>query len=799
MASQAVSFRISSALKTIIGKELITDEFIAIFELVKNSFDAHARRVDITFEGLESDSPKIVIQDDGDGMDEGDIRGKWLFVAYSTKQLQEADYRDKIQSARIFAGAKGIGRFSCDRLGGMLSIYTRKRGDGNQNHVLTVNWNHFERDPEKEFQRIPAKYARYSQIPYKLSHGTVLEITDLRPPLWDREKFQALRGKLERLVNPNQENDSKNFSIYLHVPQQMERDREDNERHPEEPWRVVNGRIHNFLFEELGLRTTQIDVLIGEDARTIRTRLEDRGTLIYDITEKNIFIDPLLHSIRAHLFFLNRAAKLQFSKQMGLRTHDYGSVFLYKNGFRIHPFGDPGQDSLGIDSRKQQGFFRFLGTRDLSGRVEINGTNPEFKEASSRDGGLIQSRGLIQLREFIWDFALKRLEAFVIGLQKFSEHGDLPDPKELSKGEIKQTIFDIVVKLTKSTDILSLDYDPKFLNILENRSAESVAAMLSSLKRIAVEQDSRTLNKEVDRAEKHLRKLSSAKVEAEAEATREREKTKRAEKEAEDAQRKAQEAEEIARKANQAETEARNEQKQLSSQNLFLKSVISRDLDHVVSLHHSVGIAATTIENHVNNLLTKLREGRPVTPEAIEAALDRISYVAKRIAAITRFATRANFTHDSEEIPDGDLLGYIREYLLNVYEGVVVNPDGKRIPIHFVQPNEAKFICSFAPIEVCIIFDNLISNARKTKHKVSAISVEVVECTTDRLAIKFRDDGVGVPKRNQSRLFEIGFTTTDGSGLGLYHVRQILSEMNGSISLQNSDPSGTEFLIEFKK
>lgn len=798
MTTENVSFRISSALKTIIGKELITDEFIAIFELVKNSFDAHASRVDITFSGLDSNSPKIIIQDDGDGMSESDIRGKWLFVAYSAKQLQGESYRDKINNSRVFAGAKGIGRFSCDRLGRMLTLYTRARNEA-ASHMLTVDWNRFEANPEEEFRRIPAKYSRPEHIPYKLQRGTVLEITGLRPPAWDRSKFQALKGKLERLVNPNQENDSRNFAIYLHVPEQIAKDHEEKQSHPTEPWRVVNGRIRNFIFEELGLRTTQIKVFVGDSGKIIRTRLEDRGTLIYEITEKNPFTSPLLHSINAHLFFLNRAAKLQFTKQMGLRTHDYGSVFLYKNGFRIHPFGDPGEDSLGIDARKQQGFFRFLGTRDLSGRVEINGAQPEFKEASSRDGGLIQGKAVAQLQEFFWEFALKRLEAFVIGLQKFSEQGDLPDLKELSRGEVKQTIFDIVIKLTKSKSILSLDYDPQFLNILENRSAESVAAMLANIKRIAAEQNNPSLNKEAVKAEKHLRTLSSAKAEAEAEAARERQRARKAEAAAAVAQKKAQEAEDVARRAKKSENEAREDHKQVSSQNLFLKSVLSKDLDQVVKLHHSVGIAATTIENHVNNLLTKIREGRPLTPEAISVALDRISYVAKRIAAITRFATRANFAYDSEEIDGGDLLAYIREYLLNIYEGMVVNPDGKNIPIQFKQPHLAKFECNFAPIEICIVFDNLISNARKTKHKVSEIVVEVLECGPKRLSIAFRDNGVGIPRRNIPRLFEIGFTTTDGSGLGLYHVRQVLGEMGGSISLKEDGRPGTNFILEFNK
>ena len=80
-----VTFKISSALKNIIGKELITDDFIAVYELVKNAFDANAREVEIIFEGLKTVSPRIIIKDNGDGMDEDDLRNKWLFVAYSAK------------------------------------------------------------------------------------------------------------------------------------------------------------------------------------------------------------------------------------------------------------------------------------------------------------------------------------------------------------------------------------------------------------------------------------------------------------------------------------------------------------------------------------------------------------------------------------------------------------------------------------------------------------------------------------------------------------------------------------------
>ena len=80
-------FKISSNLKNIIGRELITNKIIAIFELVKNSYDAGATRVDITFENIYSDAPSIRIVDNGSGMSKDDLENKWLFVAYSEKKI----------------------------------------------------------------------------------------------------------------------------------------------------------------------------------------------------------------------------------------------------------------------------------------------------------------------------------------------------------------------------------------------------------------------------------------------------------------------------------------------------------------------------------------------------------------------------------------------------------------------------------------------------------------------------------------------------------------------------------------
>lgn len=110
---EKLSFKISSGLKNIIGRELITDKIIAIFELVKNSYDAGAKRVDISFNDIYSDNASIMISDDGIGMSKNDIVNKWLFVAYSEKKsVRNNSYIDSINEKRTYAGAKGIGRFS---------------------------------------------------------------------------------------------------------------------------------------------------------------------------------------------------------------------------------------------------------------------------------------------------------------------------------------------------------------------------------------------------------------------------------------------------------------------------------------------------------------------------------------------------------------------------------------------------------------------------------------------------------------------------------------------------------------
>jgi len=248
-----LQFRISAALKNIIGSDLISDDYIAIFELVKNAYDAHASRVEILFDQINTPNAKIVIKDNGKGMNYDDLINKWLFVAYSAKkegtEEESYNYRDRIKVKRAYAGAKGIGRFSCDRLGGTLYLETIKDEESAKVETLLTDWDKFEEDIKEEFINISVLHETIDKSNYGLEHGTVLEITNLKSE-WSRDKFLKLKGDLAKLINPNTQPENDRFEIELIVPDEQ---REDKKR--SEYGEIVNGKIQNLIFKTLDLKT----------------------------------------------------------------------------------------------------------------------------------------------------------------------------------------------------------------------------------------------------------------------------------------------------------------------------------------------------------------------------------------------------------------------------------------------------------------------------------------------------------------------------------------------------------------
>ena len=206
MADHLHSFRANIRLKDIIGQGLITNSNIAIIELIKNAKDADSKSVLLQFQAANTISSvsRIVIQDDGTGMSLDDLVSKWLTIAFSGKR------NSRKKGEGNYAGDKGIGRFSCDRLGKKLSLYTRT-SEGKLVYLL-INWEEFEiDDPEKDISFVKFApthvsddhFTQKTSLP-RFDHGTCLVIEDLRQA-WGKSEIEKLRQELERfIIDPSQ-------------------------------------------------------------------------------------------------------------------------------------------------------------------------------------------------------------------------------------------------------------------------------------------------------------------------------------------------------------------------------------------------------------------------------------------------------------------------------------------------------------------------------------------------------------------------------------------------------------------
>ena len=848
---EQMQFKVSSALKDLVGKDLITNDNVAIFELVKNSYDAYATKVEIKFSDNE-----IVIADNGKGMSFNDLKNKWLFVGYSAKKdgtedaesdIKQKSYRDKIK--RHYAGAKGIGRFSCDRLGKHLSLMTKSE-DSQTIETIIVNWTDFEVDQKKEFAQINVEHISQEKsspiFPLNSETGTILKISDLNDEKlpWNRKRLLDLKRSLEKLINPLSE--TNDFVIEIICEKEIDEDKRvrENNGHDRD---IVNGILKNSISEILKLKTTQIDVRLEHSY--IYTTISDRGIDIYRIRESNTEFTRL-KDVRINLYFLNRSAKNNFTRLMGIEPVNYGSIFLFRNGFRIMPFGNTGDDSWGLDYRAQQGHSRFLGTRDLFGRVDVLTDNiNELKEVSSRDGGLIEtqtSKQLFALFEtahrrleryvsgVLWGEAFLRKEYFVNeaeGLRKRKElleiDKDEENPSYVLSSSIGSKIdfIQLIKTLTKDKNIEILYYNTDLANIVSSsNSIDSIKPQfLKDLEKIAEETNDSSLLASVDTAKHRIAELTRQKEKAERKTAEAKllqreaeEKALKAEQERQMAEERAKVEEERRRQAELNRLRAENEkvkaenarliaekkakeeevkrkqaekEKQLESLKVeFYKKVSNPDTDALI---HHVKNNNSRINGKVDELISLVDKGELGNENRylIIKSLSNIKQLSQKVLVATDLILSCDLAKsDSQKI---NLPLFIQGYLEKEVKSIV--------KCHFLSDIDL-FAVYGSKLDLALLIDNFIKNSEDWHAK------NIWLCCSrqgNALQLDIYDDGDGLIdtfKQNPNQIFDFSKSgKSNGTGFGMYLIKETLKSLHASIEIDKPiNEMGIHFKILFK-
>ena len=126
-------FRPRARILQLLGDELIGSPRLAVFELVKNAYDADAETVRVVLNDIESDNASIVVVDDGDGMTLETIRDIWLVPGHDHRARQREALR-RTRLNRLPLGEKGVGRFAAHKLGNRIDLITRARRNRNASY-----------------------------------------------------------------------------------------------------------------------------------------------------------------------------------------------------------------------------------------------------------------------------------------------------------------------------------------------------------------------------------------------------------------------------------------------------------------------------------------------------------------------------------------------------------------------------------------------------------------------------------------------------------------------------------------
>ena len=183
---KTLNFTVDSALLSELGEKLVETVYIALVELVKNSYDADATLVTVKFVEGKKRIAEIHISDDGSGMNFHDVERYWMKIATTNKATDSVSPK----YGRPRTGSKGIGRFCCRRLGRTLTLITT--GVKNREYQTTkvqFAWGQFK--PGTSVTSVDCPGKRSSSKTGAM--GTELMISDLIDE-WSNRNYEVLKA-----------------------------------------------------------------------------------------------------------------------------------------------------------------------------------------------------------------------------------------------------------------------------------------------------------------------------------------------------------------------------------------------------------------------------------------------------------------------------------------------------------------------------------------------------------------------------------------------------------------------------
>lgn len=411
-------FRPRARLLQLLGDQLIGTPRLAVFELVKNAYDADAEVVTVTLKGLHTSNPTITVEDDGDGMTLATIKDIWLVPAHDHREKQR-EVLKRTRLNRLPLGEKGLGRFAAHKLGDCIELVTR--AEGQLECVAFIDWavlidQEFLSDAKVIVQ------TRKPEVFTGSKSGTRLTISKLRGIEWTRGEVRRLLRQITSIASPFAER-PQSFETRLRVPDYPEwvagvpdvdvlLDRA--------PWHCrffFQDGVFEWTYKFRGIAGIKLEsrqiqknneklLLPPErDMDYLGAEQGNRSSKSKRVAEASFSdgIGPV--SGEFYVFDRDREImkKLGDSQLIQNFLDENGGIRVYRDNIRVYNYGEPGDDWLGLDLRRVNIPTRNISRNIIIGAVDLSlEKSLDLTEKTNREG-------------FVENNAYRRLRKVVLG------------------------------------------------------------------------------------------------------------------------------------------------------------------------------------------------------------------------------------------------------------------------------------------------------------------------------------------------------------------------------------------------
>ena len=418
-------FRPRARVLQLLGDELIGSARLAVFELVKNAYDADANEVVVRLD-LDVRDPTITITDNGEGMTFDVLRSVWLVPGDDHRRKQRLSDRRTPGHQRIPLGEKGLGRFAVHKLGNRITLVTRARNA--DECTVDIDWNELIAQPYLDEAPVTIK-VRAPETFSGDETGTRIEIRQLRAD-WPRGEVRRLHNQVTSICSPFEE--SSGFQVVLRVPgrEHWIDDLPDVSRILDRAIWKFSFRAHNNEFDWVyEFRQIPGFNLDGRIVKKFDDRLKLPPCSGDDRMEKKVVADASnfegIGRVTGEFYVYDRDREVrhQLSNIRLLESYldEAGGIRVYRDCIRVYNYGERGDDWLGLDLRRVN-----VPTRRISNNIVLGAVHLSLKEST----GLIEKTN----REgFVENEACTQLRRIVLGVLE-----TLETERQIDKRRIRQ-------------------------------------------------------------------------------------------------------------------------------------------------------------------------------------------------------------------------------------------------------------------------------------------------------------------------------------------------------------------------